>query len=408
VNIAAAIAGLAFLILIHEAGHFVTALAVKMRPRRFYIFFPPALAKWNRNGIEYGIGSIPLGGYVKIPGMHKPAAGDLDAHLEPARKEAPSLAEAAAPVEQALTEERYDDARAGMAALHARVGRADLSEGARRVAERGLVDVDDALSPEAYWRAPTSKRIAVILAGPATNYLFAVVALAIVFMVGVPTGATRTVEEVAAGSPAAAMGLEPGDRVVAVNGTGGASADLAEAIRSSDGDPVTVTIERAGSQVELEGTPRRDPEDGVYRLGFAFGLAYESYGPLEAFGRAFDATWEVTKAIGSSLGRLVTGEGRDEVASVVGITQVSSESLDVGFRYYLEVLAFISLSLALLNLLPLLPLDGGHIAFSIAERIRGRAIPREAYERFSMVGIALVLLLFVIGLTNDIDRLRGG
>jgi regulator of sigma E protease len=407
-NIVAAIAGLAFLILIHEAGHFVTALAVKMRPRRFYIFFPPALAKWNRNGIEYGIGSIPLGGYVKIPGMHKPAAGDLDAHLEPARKEAPSLADAAAPVEQALREERYDDARAGMAALHARVGRADLSEGARRVAERGLVDVDDALSPEAYWRAPTSKRIAVILAGPATNYLFAVVALAIVFMLGVPTGATRTVEEVAAGSPAAAMGLEPGDRVVAVNGTGGGSEDLAEAIRSSDGDPVTVTIERDGSEIELEGTPRRDPEDNVYRLGFAFGLAYESYGPFEAFGRAFDATWEVTKAIGSSLGRLVTGEGRDEVASVVGITQVSSESLDVGFRYYLEVLAFISLSLALLNLLPFLPLDGGHIAFSIAERIRGRAIARETYERFSMVGIALVLLLFVIGLSNDIDRIRGG
>jgi regulator of sigma E protease len=407
-NIAVAIGGLAFLILIHEAGHFVTALAVKMRPRRFYIFFPPALVKWHRNGIEYGIGSIPLGGYVKIPGMHKPAAGDLDAHLEPARKEAPALAEAVAPVERALTDERYDDARAAMADLHATVGRADLSEGALRTAERGLVDVDDALSPEAYWRAPTWKRVAVIFAGPATNYLFAVLALAIVFMLGVPTGATRMVEEVAPSSPAAAMGLEPGDEVVAVNGKEGESADLAEAIRDSGGKQVTVTVERDGSRLELEGSPRLDPEDQVYRLGFAFGLAYESYGPLEAFGRAFDATWEVTKAIGSSLGRLVTGEGRDEVASVVGITQVSSESLDVGFRYYLEVLAFISLSLALLNLLPLLPLDGGHIAFSIAERIRGRAIPREAYERFSMVGIALVLLLFVIGLTNDIDRLRGG
>jgi regulator of sigma E protease len=405
-NIVVAIGGLAFLILIHEAGHFVTALAVKMRPRRFYIFFPPALVKWHRNGIEYGIGSIPLGGYVKIPGMHKPAAGDLDAHLEPARKEAPSVAQAAAPVEQALADERYGDARAGMAELHAKVGGADLSEGARRVAERGLVDVDDALSPDAYWRAPTWKRIAVILAGPATNYLFAVLALALVFMLGVPTGATRTVEEVAPGSPAAAMGLQPGDRVLAVNGTRGESADLAEAIRSSGGKQVTLTVERNGSQLELQGTPQL--MDQAYRLGFAFGLAYESYGPLEALGRAFDATWEVTKEIGASLGRLVRLEGRDEVASVVGITQVSSESLDVGFRYYLEVLAFISLSLALLNLLPLLPLDGGHIAFSIAERIRGRAIPREAYERASVIGIALVLILFFIGLSNDVDRIRGG
>ena len=93
---------------------------------------------------------------------------------------------------------------------------------------------------------------------------------------------------------------------------------------------------------------------------------------------------------------------------MVGITQVSSESLDVGFRYYLEVLAFISLSLALLNLLPLLPLDGGHIVFAVAEKIRGHAIRREIYERVSAVGIALVLLLFFVGLTNDVGRLGGG
>jgi regulator of sigma E protease len=407
-NIVAAIGGLAFLILIHEAGHFFTALAVKMRPRRFYIFFPPALVKWNRNGIEYGIGAIPLGGYVKIPGMHKPAAGDLDAHLEPARKEAPSLTAAQTPVEEALADERFEDARAAMSDLREGVQRADLSEGARKVADRGLSEVDDALSPEAYWRAPTAKRVAVIFAGPATNYVFAVVALAVVFMLGVPTGATRVVEEVTAGSPAAAMGLQPGDEILAVNGRRGESEALAETIRGSDGEPVHVTVERDGTQRTLEGTPQLDPADKVYRLGFAFGLDYESYGPLEALRLSFETTWEVTKAIVASLGRLVTGEGRDEVASVVGITAVSSESLDEGFRYYLQVLAFISLSLALLNLLPLLPLDGGHIAFSIAERVRGRAIPREAYERFSMVGIALVLVLFVIGLSNDINRLSGG
>ena len=268
--------------------------------------------------------------------------------------------------------------------------------------------MDDALSPEAYWRAPTWKRVAVIFAGPATNYLFAVLALAIVFMAGVPTGATRVVDEVSAGSPAAAMGLQPGDEILAVDGARGESADLAEAIRGSEGEPVTLTVERDGAELALEGSARLDPVDDVYRLGFAFGLDYESYGPLEAIGLAFETTWEVTKAIFASLGRLVTGEGREEVASVVGITAVSSESLDEGFMYYLQVLAFISLSLALLNLLPLLPLDGGHIAFSIAERVRGRAIPREAYERASMIGIALVLFLFVIGLTNDINRLSGG
>ena len=113
----------------------------------------------------------------------------------------------------------------------------------------------------------------------------------------------------------------------------------------------------------------------------------------------------MTKEIGSSLGRLVHGEGRKDVSSPVGIVEGSSEALDQGLETYLWVLGLISLTLALLNLLPLLPLDGGHIAFSIIEGIHGRAVGREVYERVSAVGIALVLLLFFVGLSNDIGRL---
>ena len=84
-----AILGLALLILLHEAGHFFVARAVGMSPRRFYLGFPPALVKVKRKGIEYGIGAIPLGGYVKIPGMHRPAPSDLDVQLGPALNEMP-------------------------------------------------------------------------------------------------------------------------------------------------------------------------------------------------------------------------------------------------------------------------------------------------------------------------------
>src|SRR5262249_60723923 len=85
------ILGLGFLVLIHEAGHFYTARAVGMKPKRFYVGFPPALVKRKRKGIEYGIGAIPLGGYVKIPGMHRPAPEDLDASFGQAMLHDPSL-----------------------------------------------------------------------------------------------------------------------------------------------------------------------------------------------------------------------------------------------------------------------------------------------------------------------------
>src|SRR6266508_2825319 len=130
-NVLVSILGLALLILVHEAGHFFTALAVKMRPRKFYIGFPPAVAKVKRNGIEYGIGAIPLGGYVKIPGMHRPAGPDLDVGLERARKEAPELTGPIARVERPLEAGDLEGARAALAELEAAVAAADLSPSTR-------------------------------------------------------------------------------------------------------------------------------------------------------------------------------------------------------------------------------------------------------------------------------------
>jgi regulator of sigma E protease len=404
-NIFVAIGGLAFLILIHEAGHFFTALAVKMRPRRFYIFFPPAIVKWQRKGIEYGIGAIPLGGYVKIPGMHKPAGADLEGQFGPAIDEAPWLAAHLEPVATALDEERLQDARTGLGDLRAAVERSDLSDSARKSAERGLTDTDDAVAEDAYWRAPVWKRVTVIAAGPLTNLVFAIVLLAVVFMLGVPSKVDRTIATVDSGTPAAEI-VRAGDTIVAINGQPVEGDQISEKIRASNGEPVSVTVERGGKEVTVQARPRMI--EGAYRLGFTLGVIYESYGPWDALKLAGERTWEATSAIGASLGRIVTGEGRKDVASPVGIVQASSETLEAGFREYLGILALISLSLALLNLLPLLPLDGGHIAFSLAEGVRGRAIPRAAYERASAIGILIVLFLFFIGLTNDVNRIRGG
>jgi regulator of sigma E protease len=400
-----AILGLAFLILVHEAGHFFAARLVGMKPTRFYVGFPPALAKVTRKGIEYGIGMIPLGGYVKIPGMHRLAASDVDAHLGPALQEAPQLYGPTERLKRALTEGREQEALLALDELEEAVDRGFISPGARRAAERGIREAREALSPEAYWRQRTWKRVFVIFAGPGTNLLFAIILFAALFMAG-GGKATETVASVINGEPAMVAGLRPGDQVVAINGEIVNSAkQIPEKISGSDGRKLALLVQRHGQVVALKPVSAHK-RNGVYRLGFT--LEGESLSPPAAIWQSIKLTGEVTKQIGVSLGNLIHGEGRKDISSPVGIVQGSSSALNEGLQNYLWVLGLISLSLALLNLLPLLPLDGGHIVFSIVEGVRGRAVRREIYERVSAVGIFLVVLLFFVGLSNDIGRLGGG
>jgi regulator of sigma E protease len=374
-----------------------------MTPSRFYIGFPPAIFKTRRNGIEYGIGAIPLGGFVKIPGMHRPAPSDVDMHFGAAVDEAPELAAPEERLRRKIADGLFDEATTAVDDLEWSVDHASLSPGARRGAERGIRDIRETLGKTAYWRHPAWKRVAVILAGPAMNVLFAVVLFAGLYMSG-GGSATRTVAAIQAGHPAAKVGLRPGDVIVAVNGQHLTPGGIRSEIAGSNGHPLSLTVDRHGKDVSL-GPVAATKEDGVYRLGFALRGKKLGFGP--ALWSSVKLTGNVTKQIGVSLGNLVHGQGRKNISSPVGIVQGSSSALHHGFQDYLWVLGLISLSLALLNLLPLLPLDGGHIVFSLIEGIRGRAIRREIYERVSAVGIALVVLLFFVGLSNDIGRIGG-
>ena len=405
-SIFVSILGLGFLILIHEAGHFFVARRVGMNPRKFYLGFPPALVKTKRNGIEYGVGAIPLGGYVKIPGMHRPAAGDLDIHFGRAVEEDPSLRRRWSELRARLEESDYAGARDAVARLASQMRRATLSPVALKTVERGLGEMrrcpgagrvlarEDLEARRRHLRRargePRARR------GPLRGPLHCAAAT------GRSSSRRGRIDEIVRRArPPRQMGLQAGrsdrrDQRRAGGGRRDRGRHLELRRRADHGSQSSGATRRSTLGPTRPRRQRRVP------LGFV--LAAKGSGRSSRLAsRARDR--DRTKEIGASVGRLVTGDGREEISSPVGIVQGSSEAVEQGADTYLWVLGLISLSLALLNLLPLLPLDGGHIAFSLIEGIRGKAVAREVYERVSVVGIAVVLLLFFIGLSNDIGRL---
>jgi regulator of sigma E protease len=344
--------GFALLVILHEAGHFVAAKAVGMRVERFSLFFPPLLARVRRGETEYAVGALPLGGYVKITGMN--------------------------PQEEIPPE----------------------------VAHR------------AYYRQAVWKRIVVILAGPLVNIVLAFLILfGVIWANGLSTFTNR-VASVSARTPAAEV-LAPGDRLVAVDGVRGDPARLRAQISSHAcpggarvegcraARPARVTVERDGKLRTFTVRPVYSADARRPVLGFGFAERREDVGPLGASGTAVSMMWDVTSTTVSKIVGIFKTENRKQLSGVVGSYELTRQAIGISTTQALYILALISLSLGVINLFPFLPLDGGHIFWAVAEKVRGRAIPFAVMERAGFVGFALVLLLFVIGLSNDIGRLTG-
>lgn len=337
------------LIILHEAGHFFAAKAVGMRVEKFYLFFPPKLVGVKKGETEYGIGAIPLGGFVKITGMNP------DEELPP------------------------------------------------EIAARG------------YYHQPVWKRIFVIGAGPAVNIVLAFLILwVLAFGIQQPS---QDVAEISPNTPAAAK-LQTGDRIVSVDGVTGSQEKIAEQIASHrcageqvDGcrasEAAEVVVIRDGARQTLQITPVYDAAAERSRLGFAFGFEDADPGPIESARISLDYMWFVTSTTVSALSRLYEAEQREQLSGVVGSYEVTRQAVDVGAREAFTLIALISLSLGVINLFPFLPLDGGHIFWSIVEKIRGRPVPFAVMERAGLIGFVLVIGLFLLGLNNDIGRLTG-
>jgi regulator of sigma E protease len=362
-----AFAGFAALVVLHELGHFTAAKAVGMRVERFSLFFPPLIAKVRRGETEYAIGAVPLGGYVKITGMN------------PNEELAPEVA------------------------------------------------------PRAYYRQPVWKRIVVISAGPAVNIALAFLILWALFWA---EGVQRTdigVRSVERGSPAAQV-LQPGDLILSIDGAPGYAPDQSNDViedrltaltaavakqgcaggATTNGcraaEPTNVVVLRDGERMTIPVRGFYDAKLKRMRLGFAFGVdSTRPVGSAEAADLSVSSMWNVTTLTVDRLAKIfVSSEARKDVSGVVGSYEATRQSFDFDTTQALRILALISLSLGVINLFPFLPLDGGHIFWAVAEKIRGRPIPFSVLERASVIGIMLVALLFVIGLSNDIGRITSG
>jgi regulator of sigma E protease len=350
-----AFAGFAALIILHELGHFTAAKAVGMRVERFSLFFGRTKLRWQRGETEYGVGWLPLGGFVKITGMN--------------------------PVEEIPPE----------------------------VAHR------------AYYRQPVWKRLVVIAAGPAVNIFLAfVILLGLYWSIGDvrKEKPINRIEATTADSPAAGA-LKPGDRILAVDGRTGSPAMLRKQIAShrcagkpeegcKAAEPAVLVIQRGDARITVKATPVYNAQVKRPLLGFAFDVTSPPpIGPLTAAELSVDKMWSITSGTVSTIAQIFKAEKRKEVSGVVGSYEATRKSIEMGTQQALLLLALISLSLGVINLFPFLPLDGGHIFWALAEKVRGRAIPFAVMERAGFVGFALVIMLALIGLTNDIGRLTG-
>jgi regulator of sigma E protease len=354
--------GFALLILLHEAGHFLAAKAVGMRVERFSLFFGPMVVKRQRGETEYGIGVIPLGGYVKITGMSP-----------------------------------------------------------KEVFESSEIEA------RAYINQPPWKRIVVIAAGPAVNLILAFL-LAWAFFLGTKTHdvttpqgstiATTTVGAITKGSPAQGV-LRLGDTIVSVDGVKGGPEQIHDQIvrhtcaggakvENCPGvTPVTMVVRRHGALKTLQLRPRWNAADKAMVVGILFFNKTAPNGVLYSAGQSAAGLWRVTKATASVLAQIFKPKERHQLHSIVGGLIITSQAISAGWTTGVERLALISLALGLINLLPLLPFDGGHIFWAIAEKLRGHRIPYKVMERATIVGVAVIALLMVIGVSNDISSIAG-
>lgn len=338
---------LGVLILVHEFGHFIVAKRLGVRVERFSFGFGPKLLSFKRGETEYLISAVLLGGYVKM-------AGD-----EPGEK---------------------------------------LKNKSWEFLSRGAAD-----------------RFKIIFAGPLLNYILAFLIFSVIFLFGSPA-LTTEVGGFLKGYPAEKQGLAVGDKVLTVDSKGVKYwEDMTDIIHKHSEGPLKISVERSGKVIEKEIVPvirkTRDifgkevsvaligitPSQKIENVRYGFPqFFYMGYKKLITLtGMTYKALWSVM------IGRLSV---KESMTGPIGIFVVTSQAAKMGFIYILHLMAILSASLAIFNLLPFPVLDGGHILFLAIEKLRGRPLSIKAQEAISNVGVSLLILLTILIFYNDIIK----
>jgi regulator of sigma E protease len=443
--VVSAVVALGALIFIHELGHFLVAKATGVGVERFSLGFGPRIFAFRRGETEYCVSIVPLGGYVKMTGEEAhgedaihPATGEAPA--DPAKSFAAKPLWSRALIVFAGPGMNFVLAAAIYAAVFAIVGIAELPAIVGRVApdsagaEAGLRLGDAVVAvdgrPIRFWSelqelvqtsagrplaltvrrggeqketsvAPRRVRVQAPPLGEVSE----------VWSLGANPHIPPVVGDVVPGSPAAEAGLQPKDRIVAVDGRPAETwEDLVETISKRPGESLTLTVERTGSRMDLSVTPRAesDPLQKDVRIG-RIGIAsptpdtFVRSGPLSALAKGATQTWIFTVLTVKSMWQLVTGRiSASNIRGPIQIGMVAGQAAQQGLATYAALVAVISINLAILNLLPVPMLDGGHLLFFAIEAVLGRPLSLRKREIAQQIGLALLLLLMVFALYNDV------
>jgi regulator of sigma E protease len=354
---------LSLVVFFHELGHFLIARFCGVRILVFSIGFGPELVGFHdRHGTRWKIAAIPLGGYVKFFGDENAASAPDGTRLE---------------------------------------------------------TMNDAERAQSFFFQPVRKRAAIVFAGPAANFLLAIMIFTAIFMLYGKQTMSARVDAVQPDSVAASAGFQPGDMVVAIDGRAIDNfADMQRVVGESAGDVLQITVERNGARLELRATPAlkevKDNFGNVHRLGIlgisrsmaAEDLKFQPVAPPQAVLMGLQETWFVVDRTLSYIGGVIVGrEAADQLGGPIRIAQISGQVATIGFVALIHLAAVLSVSIGLLNLFPIPLLDGGHLLFYSIEAMRGRPLSERAQEVGFRIGLAIVVMLMIFATFNDIVHL---